>query len=119
MAKYAVETRRTEPKNFFAGDFPTLTDSGTAGEKLAEHTPVTVNEDGEIVAVAAASGSGENAKEATTGNVIGITAEAAAKGDPVVYYLTGEFFADAINLPEDVEVEDIKDSLRKLSIFLR
>ena len=109
MAKYAVETRSTEPKNFFAGDFPTLTDSGTAGEKLAEHMPVTVNEDGGIVAVVAA----------TTGNIIGVTAEAAEKGDPVVYYMTGEFFADALNLPEDVEIEDIKDSLRKLSIFLR
>lgn len=119
MAKYAVETRSTEPKNFFAGDFPTLTESGTAGEKLAEHTPVVVNEDGKIVAVAAASGSGESAKAATTGNVIGITAEAAEKGDPVVYYMTGEFFAAALNLPEDVEIEDIKDSLRKLSIFLR
>ena len=40
MAKHAVETRSTEPKNFFAGDFPTLPDSGTAGAKLAEHTPV-------------------------------------------------------------------------------
>ena len=69
MARYAVETRSTEPKNFFAGDFPTLPETGTAGEKLAEHTPVTVNEAGEIVAVAAA----------TTGDVVGVTAEAAEK----------------------------------------
>ena len=46
MAKYAVETRSTEPKNFFAGDFPTLPETGTAGAKLAEHTPVMVGEDG-------------------------------------------------------------------------
>ena len=109
MARYAVETRSTEPKNFFAGDFPTLPETGTAGEKLAEHTPVTENEEGEIVAVA----------EATTGDVVGITAEAAENGEPVVYYMTGEFFADALNLPEGVAIEDIKDSLRKLSIFLR
>lgn len=109
MARYAVETRSTEPKNFFAGDFPTLPETGTAGEKLAEHTPVTVNEAGEIVAVAAE----------TTGDVVGVTAEAAEKGEPVVYYMTGEFFADALNLPEGVAIEDIKDRLRKLSIFLR
>ena len=109
MARYAVETRSTEPKNFFAGDFPTLPETGTAGEKLAEHTPVTVNEAGEIVAGAAE----------TTGDVVGVTAEAAEKGEPVVYYMTGEFFADALNLPEGVAIEDIKDSLRKLSIFLR
>lgn len=109
MERYAVETRSTEPKNFFAGDFPTLPETGTAGEKLAEHTPVTVNEAGEIVAVAAE----------TTGDVVGVTAEAAEKGEPVVYYMTGEFFADALNLPEGVAIKDIKDSLRKLSIFLR
>ena len=109
MARYAVETRSTEPKNFFAGDFPTLPETGTAGEKLAEHTPVTVNEAGEIVAVAAE----------TTGDVVGVTEEAAEKGEPVVYYMTGEFFADALNLPEGVAIKDIKDSLRKLSIFLR
>lgn len=119
MAKYAVETRSTAPKNFFAGEFPTLTDTGTAGEALEEHMPVAENENGEIVAVAAASGSGENAVAATTGNVVGITAESAEKGEPVVYYQTGEFFADALNLPKGVETEDIKDSLRRLSIFLR
>jgi len=109
MAKYAVETRSTEPKNFFAGDFPTLPESGTAGEKLAEHTPVVKGEDGNIVAVTAE----------TIDKVIGITAEIAEKDEPVVYYMTGEFFADALNLPEGVEIESLKDSLRKLSIFLR
>lgn len=109
MAKYAVETRSTEPKNFFAGDFPTLPETGTAGEKLAEHTPVMAGEDGNIVAVT----------KAAAEKVVGITAEAAESGEPVVYYMTGEFFADAITLPDGVTIEDIKDSLRKLSIFLR
>lgn len=119
MAKYAVETRSTKPKNFFAGDFPTLTEAGTAGEDLAEHTPVTVNSEGEIVAVTAESGSGSDAAAETTGAVIGITAEAAEKDEPVVYFITGEFFADALNLPSGVEAADIKESLRRLSIFLR
>ena len=120
MGMYDIETRTCEPKNFFAGDFPTKTDSGIAGEALAEYTPVTKNSEGKIVAVAAASGSGETAKAATTGDVIGITAAAAeAEGDPVVYYLTGEFFEEALNLPTGVDVEDIKEPLRKLSIFLR
>ena len=120
MGMYDIETRTCEAKNFFAGDFPTLTESGTAGEALAEHIPVTRNSEGEIVAVAAASGSGESAKEATTGDVIGITAAAVeAKGDPVVYYLTGELFEEALSLPNGVTVEDIKEPLRKISIFLR
>ncbi|MEY8234589.1 hypothetical protein AALA36_02525 [Lachnospiraceae bacterium 66-29] len=119
MGMYDIETRTCEPKNFFAGDFPTKTESGIAGEALAEYTPVTKNSEGKIVAVAAASGSGETAKAATTGDVIGITAAAAAADEPVVYYMTGEFFQEALNLPDGVTVEDIKGPLRKMSIFLR
>lgn len=120
MGMYDIETRTYEPKNFFAGDFPTKTESGIAGEALAEYTPVTKNSEGKIVAVAAASGRGDSAKAATTGDVIGITAAAVeAADDPVVYYLTGEFFEEALNLPKNVTVEAIKEPLRKLSIFLR
>ena len=109
MSKYGVETRSTTPKNFFAGDFPTLTETGTAGANLAEHTPVTVNTDGKVVAVAAD----------TANALVGITAERAESGEPVVYFITGEFFADAINMPTGVTAANIKDSLRRLSIFLR
>lgn len=109
MPKYAVETRSTEPKNFFAGDFPTVPESGTAGEALKEHTPVAKDEDGNIVAI----------KAATTASVIGITAEAAAEDEPVVYYMTGEFFADALNVPDGVDADALKAALRKLSIFLK
>lgn len=116
---YEIQTSSYEPKNFFAGDFPTLTESGIAGETLKEHTPVTRNGDGEIVAVAAASSSGESVTAATTNNVIGITAAEAEKDEPVVYYMTGEFFEEALNLPDGVTAEDIKEPLRKVSIFLR
>ena len=109
MGMYEIETRTCEAKNFFAGDFQTLTESGTAGGELAEHMPVAEDTEGKIVAVTAE----------TAANVVGITAAAAAADEPVVYYMTGEFFADALNLPEGVAIEDIKDSLRKLSIFLR
>ena len=96
---YEIETRSHEPVNLFAGEFPTVTEEGVAGAAIAERTPGT--------------------RPATTGDVIGITAAAAEKDGPVVYYLTGEFFADAINLPSGVEIDDIKDPLRKISIFLR
>lgn len=109
---YKIETRKHEPKNFFAGDFPTLTESGTAGESLEEYTPVTKNTDGSIIAVSAPA----EGKEMV---VIGITAAAAEKDEPVVYYMTGEFFADALNLPTGVTIEAVKDALRKISIFLR
>ena len=31
MSEYAVEKRETAPKNFFAGDFPTVPETGVAG----------------------------------------------------------------------------------------
>lgn len=116
---YEIETRKHEPKNFFAGDFPTLPETGIAGEALEQYMPVTKNSDGKIVAVAAASGTETNPVPSTVENVIGITAAAAAKNEPVVYYMTGEFFAEALVLPDDVEIEALKDAFRKISIFLR
>lgn len=109
MSEYAIEKRSTEPKNFFAGEFPTVTDTGTAGAALEEYTPVTADDSGNIVAVTAA----------TLPNVIGITAAAADKDAPAVYYMTGEYFADAINLPSGVTIEALKSALRKISIYLR
>ena len=109
MGMYEIETRTCEAKNFFAGDFQTLTESGTAGSELAEHMPVAEDAEGKIVAVTTE----------TAANVMGITAAAAAAGEPVVYYITGEFFQEALNLPNGVTVEDIKRPLRKMSIFLR
>ncbi len=116
---YEVETRKYESKNFFAGEFPTLTDTGVAGEDLAEHTPVTKNSDGKIVAVVSVSGTESSSVLSTIENVIGITATAAEKDAPVVYYITGEFFAEALALPEGVEMKILKDTFRKVSIFLK
>ena len=108
MGMYEIQSRTCEAKNFFAGDFPTLPSSGTAGEALAEHTPVTKNTDGKIVAVTAE----------TVADITGITAAEAAAEEPVVYYMTGEFFEEALSLPDGVTAEDIKEPLRKVSIFL-
>lgn len=107
---YEIESRKHEPKNFFAGDFPTLTESGTAGAAVEEYMPVAKDAEGKIVPVKKGDG---------TIDVVGITAAAAEKDEPVVYYMTGEFFADALTMPDGVKVEDVKDALRKISIFLR
>jgi uncharacterized radical SAM superfamily protein len=109
MSEYQIETRSTSPKNFFAGDFPTVPETGTAGAKIAEYTPVTKDESGKIVAIT----------KDTLANVIGITAAAAGNEEPVVYYMTGEFHADAINVPDGTTIEEIKDACRKISIFLK
>ena len=109
MSEYAVETRSTTPKNFFAGEFPTVPETGTAGAVIAEYKPVTTGSDGKIVPIAAET------KDA----VIGIAAAAAGKDEPVVYYMTGEFFADAINVPAGITIAEVKAACRKISIFLK
>ena len=109
MSEYAVETRSTTPKNFFAGEFPTVPETGTAGAAIAEYTPVTTDGDGKIVPIAAGT------KDA----VIGIAAAAAGKDEPVVYYMTGEFYADAINVPVGITIAEVKAACRKISIFLK
>ncbi|WP_373220894.1 hypothetical protein [Mediterraneibacter gnavus] len=106
---YEIETRKHEPKNVFAGDFPTLPESGTAGAAVAEYMPVAKNTDGKIVPVTAD----------TIADVVGISAAEAAEDEPIVYYMTGEFFADGLTMPAGVTVEAVKDALRKISIFLR
>lgn len=111
---YDIESRKYEPKNFFAGDFPTLTESGTAGAEIKEYMPVAKDTEGKIVPLK------KTAEEPTPDmDVVGISAAAAAKDEPVVYYMTGEFYADALNLPAEVELAAVKDQLRKISIFLR
>lgn len=108
---YEIETRKHEPKNIFAGDFPTVAETGVAGEDLGEYMPVALNEAGKIVKV-------KKETEKVT-SVVGITAAAAKAEEPVAYYMTGEFFADALEMPEGVEVKDVKEALRGISIFLR
>lgn len=106
---FEIENREYGPKNFFAGEFPTVTETGTAGAAVAEFTPVTTDVSGNIIAVATG----------TEANVIGISAMAAASGEPVVYYMTGEFFTDAVNITAGVDVAALKAALRKMTIFLR
>lgn len=112
MSMYEIESHRHEPKNFFAGDFPTLPETGIAGAAIEEYMPVAKDAAGKIVPVAATA-------EGEEMEVAGIAAAAAEAEEPVVYYMTGEFFAEALVLPDGVEIEALKDAFRKISIFLR
>lgn len=96
------------PKNRFAGPFPVAVDYGKAEEAIIEMTPIT----SEMKPVA---GGGS----ATYEKVIGLAAADAAKGEEVTFYCTGEFHEEAINLPEEVTMDDIRSHLRKLNIYIR
>ena len=88
------------PKMVHAGDFPVVTDSGTVA--------ITLGADGKIKAVTAD----------TVADVYGLAAENAEEGEEVVYYLTGEFFGSAIEVPVGKTAADFKAPFRKIGIFL-
>lgn len=103
-----IERRSYEPKRFYAGEFPVVTETDTAGEPIALHDLVMSSETGIV-------------KATTDGiaNVVGIAVSTAeAKDDPVVYILTGEVFTDSVGL-NGIDTAVAKAACRKLSIFLK
>lgn len=70
---------------------------------------------GKVKPLAAVDGS--NALNVT--GLYGIAAENAASGEDAVVYLTGEFFAEGLALPDGVTAADIEVALRNIGIFLK
>ena len=105
---YEIQKDQYTPDNFIAGDYPIVKESFLvrSGETVRKFAPVTLT-DGEI-----------SEATATLENLCGI-ALADASGDQVVCYLTGEFFADALTLPDGVTIENLKPAFCKLGIFLK
>lgn len=115
---YEIQTDQTSPVNFFAGDFPIVTDVGDVKKNatVRKYAPVALTADGIVEAEAPTSG--ETTKPGNLDKLCGIAAADSTDGG-VVYYLTGEFFADALTLPDGVTVEALKPAFRKLGIFLK
>ena len=104
-----IERREYTPKRFYAGEFPAVPETGTAGGAIALHDLVMSSDTGIVKAT----------KEGIA-NVVGIAvSEAAAAGDPVVYIMTGEVFADAVDIDSTLTAAEAKAACRKLSIFLK
>ena len=97
------------PKMTLAGDFPVVTDSDTMkdGESAREFQVLCKTADG-LTAVTAD----------TLADVYCIAAADSDEDGNVVYYLTGEFFTDALIYPDTVKAADLKAVMRKLSLFM-
>ena len=109
MGMYDIKTDQTRPVNFFAGDFPVVTEAGDvkSGATVRKYAPVIKTADG--ISEATADG---------LDNLYGIAADDSADGG-VVCYMSGEYFADALTLPDGVTVEALKPAFRKLGIYLK
>lgn len=119
MGMYDINTAELSAENFFAGDFPVVTDFGAVKESatIRKHVPIVQGEEGieeltkEMISAGEEDGSGLD-------NLIGISADESSNAE-ITYYLTGEFFAEGITLPEGVTVAELKPAFRKLGIFIK
>lgn len=126
---YEIQKDSSPAAKFHAGEFPVITSVGiVAPEKtIAQYAAVKLTANGiePVVAIAATEAvsstvvPAKTANENTIANIYGIAAEAATAGDQVVIYITGQFFAEAIPFPEDVEVETLTSAFRNIGIFLK
>ncbi len=116
-----VKTFRHEPEYFEAGPHPIAKAVKTAAADLAARSPVVLGSDGKISPITATTtGEGDAAKTTVTATgLYGLVPEAAKEGEDAVVYLTGEFFADSLTLPEGATAADIEVELRKIGIFLK
>lgn len=116
-----VKTFRHDPEYFEAGTHPIAKAVKTAAVDIPARAPVVLNSDGELALITVTTtGSGETAKTTvTTTGLYGIVPEAAEKDEDAVVYLTGEFFADSLTLPEGVTDADVETPLRNIGIFLK
>lgn len=112
---------RTAPEYFIAGHTIRITTKAKeAGADLPAHAPVLLANGKVTLVTATTTGSGETAKTTVnTDGLYGITAEDAKTGEDAIIYLTGEFFEDALILPEGVTAADVEVPLRNIGIFLK
>lgn len=109
------KTFSTAPEYFLAGTTIGIAKAiKKASAAVAAHAPVLLDSD-KVKPIAKVDGS--NPLSVT--GLYGITADSAEAGEEVPVYLTGEFFADALVLPEGVKAADIEVALRNLGIFLK
>lgn len=106
---YEVQYDKKDGVNVFAGDFPIVTEvvAVATGKTVRKLAPVVTGDSG-----------AEEAAAGSLDNLCGIAAADSTDGG-VVVYMTGEFFASALTLPEGVTAADLKPGFRKLGIFLK
>ena len=109
----AKKTYSTEPDYLIAGPADIATAAKPAAADLKRGAPVILNAAGALAAVPVADG------KATTTGLYGILAEDCMSGETGIVYLSGEFFADALVLPDGITATDVEIALRNLGVFLK
>ncbi len=105
----AVQKFSTEPRYFEAGTGPVAKAVKVAAADIPAHAPVVLDADGKLALLTAAN----------KANVYGLTPDSIRADEEGPVWLTGEYFADSLVLPEGVTAADVETPLRQIGIFLK
>lgn len=113
----AKKTFSTAPDYLIAGGAEINTAVKVASVAVKRGEVVVLDSSGELAPITV-SGSDGSYTVTTTG-LYGIVADDAEADEETVVYLTGEFFGNALVLPENATVADVEVPLRELGIFVK
>ena len=110
MKDLAKQTFGTAPEYIIAGTTIGITQATkTAAADIAKYAPVILT-DGKVSPVA---------DKTKLAELYGIAADSAEKDGPAVIWLSGEFFADGLALPDGITAADIEVAFRNIGIYLK
>lgn len=110
-----AKTYRYVPDRFEAGIGPVAKAVKEAAEEIPAHAPVLLNGEGKLALLTAPEEEGS----LDTQGLYGLAPDAIKAGEEGPVWLTGEYFADSLVLPEGVDAADVEVALRNIGIFLR
>ena len=105
----AVKTYRYDPHHFEAGVGPVAKAAKVAAADIPAHAPVALDDDGKLALLTADN----------KASLYGLTPDSIRADEKGPVWLTGEYFADSLVLPEGMTAADIEVALRNIGIFLK
>ena len=105
----AVKTYRYDPHHFEAGVGPVAKAVKVAAADIPAHAPVALGGDGKLTLLTADN----------KASVYGLVPDSIRADEEGPVWLTGEYFADSLVLPEGMTAADVETALRNIGIFLK
>ena len=105
----AVKTYRYDPHHFEAGVGPVAKAVKEAAADIPAHAPVALDGDGKLTLLTADN----------KASVYGLVPDSIRADEEGPVWLTGEYFADSLVLPEGMTAADVETALRNIGIFLK
>lgn len=117
----SVQKFSTKPGYFEAGTGPVAKAVKVAAVDIPAHAPVVLNSDGKLALISVTKGGTDAAPTyaVTATGIYGLAPDSIRKDEEGPVWLTGEYFADSLVLPEGAKPADVETPLRNIGIFLK